>query len=782
MRNIKNLSYLFIISLSWTTILKAQETEDLTRYVNPNIGTAHSRYFFYTPAATPFGMAKLAPSTNGSYGNASGWEAVGYDERHQSIEGFPNFHEFQIGGIVFAPTTGRLQTQPGKLGEIERGYRSAFDKKDEYATAGYYRVYLKDYKVKAELTATERVGFHRYTFPSTDSANIIFDIGHQMGESGPVVDAAVHYEDQVVKGYVVTKPAYVQKYQPNARVTLYFYAELDKKPSAFGTFIDSLHYAGKKEAKGKGVGTYLRFHTQEGEQINIKVGLSYTSVENAHQNLIAEASDLSFEEAKQSTHQRWNQYLGRICVKGGKETDKVKFYTGLFHALLGRGLASDVKGYYPKNNGSIGQIPLDQHGKPLHAHYNTDAIWGAFWNLTQLWSIAYPEYYEDWVQSQLLVYKDAGWLGDGIATSKYVSGVGTNFTGLAIAAAYNVGLRNYDVPLAYEAVRKNELISENRIPGAGKLDVGVFVKRGFSPYIPDRTGKPELNRSGSPFGASHTLEYAFSSFAAAQFAKSLGKETDFKTFSSLANAWKTLYDPSTKLIRPKDEAGNFVQDFDPFAPWRGFQEGNAWQYTFYVPHDPRGLVNLIGEKTFNHRLDSIFRESQKNIFGGGKEIDAFAGIQGLYNHGNQPNLHVAWLFHASGRPDLTQKWVHAICDEFYGTDGIHGYGYGQDEDQGQLGAWYVLAGIGLFDVAGLTSPSPSLQIGTPLFDKVTISLPSTTQRGKFIITTKRRTNGPCYTKNAKLNGKRLHMLQLPFTALVKGGNLVLDLVDNRSTL
>lgn len=776
MKNIKNLCYLFIISLNWITILKAQEVEDLTRYVNPNIGTAHSRYFFYTPAAVPFGMAKLAPSTNGSYGNPSGWEAVGYDERHQSIEGFPNFHEFQIGGVVFAPTVGTLQTRPGKLEEVESGYRSRFDKKDEYATAGYYRVYLKDYKVTAELTATERVGFHRYTFPATDSANIIFDIGHQMGESGPVVDASVHYEGQVVKGYVVTKPAYVQKYQPNANVTLYFYAELDKRPTSFGTFTDSLCYQGQQKAQGKGVGAYLRFGTREGEQVNIKVGLSYTSVENARENLIAEASNLSFEDAKQRAYQRWNQYLGRIHVNGGKEADKVKFYTGLYHALLGRGLASDVNGAYPKNDGSVGRIPLDEVGKPIHAHYNTDAIWGAFWNLTQLWSIAYPEYYEDWIQSQLLVYKDAGWLGDGIATSKFVSGVGTNFTGLAIAAAYNVGLRNYDVALAYEAVRKNELESEKRIPGAGKLDVGVFVEKGFSPYIADDTGKPELNLHGSPFGASHTLEYAFSSFAAAQFAKSLGKKADFKRFSHLANAWETLYDPSTKFIRPKDEEGNFLQDFDPFAPWRGFQEGNAWQYTFYVPHNPKGLVDLIGEKTFNDRLDSIFRESQKNVFGGGKEIDAFAGIQGLYNHGNQPNLHVAWLFHASGRPDLTQKWVHAICDEFYGTDGIHGYGYGQDEDQGQLGAWYVLAGMGLFDVAGLTAPNPSLQIGTPLFDEVVINLPLAERSRKFTIKTKRSKNGPCYTKSAKLNGKVLEALQLPFEALIKGGTLELNMV------
>lgn len=769
-------NYIFaLLTMLLATYATAQpkETNGLIRYVKPNIGTAHSRYFFYTPAALPFGMAKLAPSTNGSYGNASGWEAVGYDERHTSIEGFANFHEFQIGGIVFAPTTGKLQTQAGKLEDVASGYRSTFDKKDEWATAGYYRVLLKDYKITAELTATPRVGFHRYTFPASDSSNIIFDIGHQMGESGPVLDASVTYKDNIIEGYVVTKPAYVKKYQEDATVNMYFYAVVDKKPAAYGTFIDSISSEGQAQAKGKGVGVYLQFKTQEKESIQIKVGLSYTSVENAKQNLLTEAKELSFETAKQQAFKTWNDYLGRIQLTGGKETDKIKFYTGLYHALLGRGLASDINGSYPKNDGSIGQIPLDQNQKPLHAHYNTDAIWGAFWNLTQLWSIAYPEYFEDWVQSQLLVYKDAHWLGDGIATSKYVSGVGTNYTGLAIAAAYNVGLRNFDVPLAYEAVRKNELVAEGRIPGAGKLDVGVFVKNGFSPYIPDKTGKPELDREGSAFGASHTLEYAFSCYAAAQFAQSLGKEDDYQVFSRLAGAWKTLYDPSTKFVRPKDVNGQFIQDFDPLAPWKGFQEGNAWQYTFYVPQDPVGLVNMIGKETFNRRLDSIFTESQKNVFGGGKQIDAFAGIQGLYNHGNQPNLHVSWLFHFAGRPDLTQKWVHAICNEFYGTDGIHGYGYGQDEDQGQLGAWYVLAGMGIFDVRGLTSPNPSFQIGTPLFDTVTIALPEAVRKGKFIIYANQEGNRKGYTKEAVLNDKTLKTLTLPFKELVKGGKLIL---------
>lgn len=775
------LFFLFVMGFSSCKDRVEDKKVDLTQYVKPNIGTAHSRWFFYTPGALPFGMAKLAPSTNGHYGNRWGWEAVGYDERHTSIEGFANFHEFQVGGVVFAPTVGRLQTQPGSLEDPESGYRSRFDHSGEFATAGYYSVLLKDYSVKAELTATPRVGFHRYTFPKSTESNIIFDIGHRQGESGAVVASEVSMSDDGrIEGFVTTKPEYVKKYQEDAVVTMYFSAVLDKKPRAFGTFIDSIATPNEQKVSGVGAGMYLTFDTKEDEAVTIKVGLSYTSIENARLNYEAEAKDLSFDAARKIAHKSWNDYLGRIRVEGKNEDDKVKFYTGLFHALLGRGLASDVNGAYPKNDGTVGQIETDAKGIPLHNHYNTDAIWGGFWNLTQFWALAYPEYYADWVSSQLLVYKDAGWLGDGIATSKYVSGVGTNFTGLAIASAYNVGIRNFDVEMAYAAARKNELEFDGRPAGAGKMDVGAFVKRGYAPYMESEPGKEELASEGSPFGTSHTLEYSFSAYAVGQFAKALGKTDDYNQLMALSGGWKNVFDPSVKMVRPKDEKGEFIQDFDPSVPWKGFQEGNAWQYTFYVPQDPNGLVAAIGKDEFNNRLDSIFTISQKAIFGGGTEIDAFAGLKGLYNQGNQPNLHISWLFNFSGRPDLSQKWVRAICNEFYGVDGVHGYGYGQDEDQGQLGAWYVMASIGLFDVGGLTAPDPSFQIGSPLFDRVTIRLPQDVRKGEFVIEVVNNSDKNIYIQDAQLNGKELDRLVLPFADVVKGGVLKLTMSDSPS--
>lgn len=745
-------------------------TKALVDYVDPNIGTAHCRWFFYTPAAIPFGMAKLAPSTDAHLGNPGGWQAVGYDFRHTSIEGFANFHEFQVGGVVFAPTVGELQTVPGELENPDGGYRSRFDKKDEVAAPGYYSVLLKDYGVKAELTAMKRVGFHRYTYPKTELANLIFDIGNKQGESGEVKDAEVQYfEDGRVEGYVITSPVYVNIYQKGADVRMYFSAVLNKKPVQVGTFVKDVVNPGKHQEKGPGAGLYMTFSTEEQEAVEVKVGLSYTSIENARFNRETEAADVTFDQAKKNATDVWNESLSRIYVEGGKETDKVKFYTGLFHALLGRGLASDANGYYPKNNGTVGRIALDEEGNPVHQHYNTDAIWGGFWNLTQLWSLAYPEYYSDWIKSQLLVYQDAGWLGDGIACSKYVSGVGTNFTSLAIAAAYNCGIRDFDVQQGYEAALKNEVEWRGRLEGAGKMDVRQFVERGYSPY--EKRFDMVTREEGSGFGASHTMEYSFSSFAVSQFAKHLGKEDDYKLLSNLSNGWKNLYDPETRLIRPKDTKGNFLEDFNPLAPWKGFQEGNAVQYTFYVPHQIDELVDLVGQETFNNRLDSIFLLSQKNIFGGGKEVDAFAGLKTVYNHGNQPNLHISWLFNFSGKPYLSQKWVRAILDEFYGLEGIHGYGYGQDEDQGQLGAWYVMSALGLFDVKGLTEIDPKFQIGAPLFDKVTVRLNKDYYPGeKFVIEAKKQAVGDCYLQDISLNNRPQDTVQLPFSEVVKEEN------------
>ena len=767
------LLFLCGVFTSCVTQGKKVQQEELSQYVEPRIGTAHCRWFHFTPGAMPFGMAKPAPSTNGHIGNKSGWEATGYDYRDQSVEGFPCLHEFQIGGIVLMPTTGSLKTIPGAVDDSTGiGYRSRFDRADEIATAGYYSVLLKDYSIRAELTATPRVAIQRYTFPAGEDSHILFDIGNRQGESGAVRDAEITFtEDGRIEGWVITEPEYVRKYQPGASVPLYFSAVLDKAPVGYGAFNGADIRPDERKATGVGAGLYLTFRTQDQESVTAKVGLSYTSVENARLNRETEAATLTFDEAREISRQTWEEYLGRIRVETPAREDKVKFYTGLYHALLGRGLASDVNGAYPRNDGSVGQIPL-KDGKPIHNLYNTDAAWGAQWNLTQVWALAYPEYYSDYISSHLLVYKDAGWLADGIANSRYVSGVGTNLLSTIIAGAYQCGIRDFDVNTAYEACLKNELDGENRPLGAGKIDTRYFVEYGYVPHLDKGDGPDEAFM----FSASHTLEYAYSAWAVAQWAKQLGKTDDYNRLKDLSKGWERIYDPSCNFVRPKKKDGTFIEDFNPMQVWRGFQEGNAWQYTFYVPHDAKGLVAKVGADVFNHRLDSIFTVSRKLIFSGGTEVGAFAGLQTLYNQGNQPCLHIPWMFNEAGRPSLTQKWVRAILNEFYGTDGIHGYGYGQDEDQGQLGAWYVISSLGLFDMKGLTDQAPSFALGSPLFDKITIRLNDRYYKGKeFVIEARNNSKQNDYVQSMNLNGKPLTDTRIPFSEIIQGGHLVLEM-------
>ena len=769
------LKKLFLPLLGLLAMSCDRQKEDVLDYVNPNLGTVHSRWFVYTPASEPFGLAKLGASTNGTYGNKDGWEAVGYEDGHTSIDGFPCLHEFQVGGVALMPITGEAKTRPGLLENPEEGWRSTFQKSDEVADAGYYSVVLQDYGIRTELTATARVGYQRYTFPASEDSHILLNIGNRQGESGAVRDARIEVVNpQTVQGYVVTEPEYVKKYQKGASVPMYFYACFDTPfETTSVAYQDSVWHEGNM-IQGPGALMLLNYKTTQGQQIVAKIGLSYTSVENARLNLETEAENLTFDEAQEQAQDKWREQLGRIRVQGGTQDSRVKFYTGLYHCLLGRGLASDVNGAYPRNDGTVGQIALDKDGKPVHNHYNTDAIWGGYWNLTPLWALAYPEYYSDFISSQLLVYQDAGWLGDGIACSKYVSGVGTNMVSIAMAGAYQSGIRNYDIEKAYEASLKNELEWQDRIEGAGKTDVGQFVKLGYVPF--DTSVFYGTHPGGSQFSASHTLEYSFSAYAVAQWAKALGKEEDYARLMELSRGWEKLFNDSLKLIHPRNAEGQFIDNFNPLESWRGFQEGNSMQYTFFVPQNPSGLVGRVGKDLFNHRLDSIFTVARDMVFGGGKVVNAFSGLASPYNHGNQPSLHISWLFNFSGKPWLTQKWTRLICDEFYGVTGEHGYGYGQDEDQGQLGSWYVLAAMGLFDVQGGVSQRPTYQLGSPQFERIEIDLKGHQNAGrKFVIETKGNGPGQYYVQSATLNGKPFDQCWLYRDELYKGGKLELQM-------
>ena len=816
------LVFLIAIGLLFSPVLQGQQNAALGKhytdsvsvlsYVHPEIGTAQSRWFFFTPGAAPQGMAKLAPSTNGHYGNASGWEAVGYDPRDRTIEGFVLFHEWQLGGAMLTATNGPLYTKPGDSSDlVKKGYRSHYRHSTEVAEPGYYRVMLDDYGIKAELTATKRVGFLRFNFPKTNHGHpatgnrVLFVMGNKWGESGEVKDAMVRMVDAThFEGYVRTFPKYLDIFDRQGAVQMYIYGELSQPPVNAGSFTDNQVKAGSSSIKatGKGAGLYFDYPDDQGSRgaIEIKVGLSYTGIAGARNNLIAEAASLNFDQARQQVQSTWAQALGRIRVESRTEDLKIKFYTGLYHALLGRGVSCDANGDYPlayqkqegQHQGSladrapngIGHIPRDKNGSGTlkFQMINTDAIWGAYWNLTQLWSLAYPKYLRDFAYTQLEMYKNRGWFADGLVNSQYASGVGTNFVGLVLAAAYQTGLfRDADsseLQLIYAAVRKNELGIRDqhgtRPAGAGKEDLAAFLKTGYVPY----KDQQHSNAEGSNFAASHTLEYCFGAYAASQLALGLNKEKDALLFKQYANGWKKIFDSSLKLIRPKDSNGNFIKDYDPYEPWRGFQEGNGMQYSFFVPGDPYGLIKRVGRDLFNDRLLKIFSAAEKDAFSGGRTMDAFSGVKAGYNQGNQPDMHMSWLFNFSGEPWQTQHWTRAIIDRFYGTDSIHGYGFGQDEDQGQLGGWLVMTSLGLFDVKGFTDRRPLIEIGSPVFDKATILLGN---NHELIIQTKNNNRINRYIQSASFNGKPLNKCWLYRDELVQGGVLQLTMGPRPNT-
>ncbi len=738
---------------------------DVVRYADPRIGSVHGRWFFFTPAALPFGMAKPAPHTNAwnSYGS---WLPCGYDHRHTSIEGFGNFHEFQIGGVVTMPVVGALKTVPGNPEDPDNGYRSRFDKQTEMAEPGYYSVVLSDYGIRAELTATLRVAYHRYTFPASGEARIIFDVGHKQGESGEVTEAwCALTGEREVSGYVITYPEYAKICDAGKRVKMFFHTRLSKKPLSWGTFRGMQVEQGSRETKGLENGLFLTFSTSEGEPVELQMGVSYTSVENARLNLETESRGLTFDKARKAAHEAWYRMLSRIVVEDDDTMNLRKFYTGLYHALLGRGVASDVNGAYPRNDGGIGRLPTGMEGHPFRRHYNTDGMWGGFWNLSQLWMLAYPDHFRDYLQSNLDFYDETGWLHDGVAAGVHTNGVQTNYFGLLLASAYHCGIVFDNPEQVWEAAWKNETAHAGRPFGPGKYDLRFMESHGYVPF------RDTVLSNGwvFNFGASHTLEYSFSSWAVARMALSLGKEREYRQLMRQATGWKCLFDPETRYIRPKNEDGTFVGDFDPMQAWRGFQEGNAVQYSWYVPHDVAGLMAAMGQELFNERLERTFEESRKTVFGGGREIDSFSGLEKLYNHGNQPCLHQSWLFNYSGKPWLTQKWTRTICHEFYGTEPLHGYGFGQDEDQGQLGAWFVMAALGLFDVQGHGSDHPTFQFGSPLFRKSTVYLDN---NRKLVIET--RNNGPqnLYVQSMAFNGEPVDACWMERQKLMRGGHLI----------
>ncbi len=718
-------------------------------WVDPMLGTVSSRWMLYPGPSMPFGMVKLSPDNT----EKSGLDA-GYEYTIESIAGFGCVHSWGMGSFLTMPTTGRLKVVPGSENEPDKGYRSRFSHNKEIASPGYYGVTLEDYDIRAELTATTRVGFQRYTFPEADKARILFDFRIPEGHRIKVVKARVKkVSDTEIEGYA-------QRSSRWNKYSLYFVARLDKPFKSFGGWAGEKIYRDIDEISGEDdidVGAFVNYSTDEDEVIKIQTGISLVSVEQARLNLETEMSEFGwdFEAVRDYARNTWNELLSKIEVEGGTEEQKTKFYTNLYRSYCARTIWSDVNGKYVDMCEKIRQLK-----DPDSPVYGCDAFWNTFWNLNQLWALITPDTANKWVMSLLEIYNHGGWLPKGPGGIEYSSIMVASHEISLIVSAYQKGIRDFDIEKAYEAIR--HIQTEPGRPHECGGHVGNQQLKSYTAigYVPAERGP-----------VSNTLEYAYDDWCVAQMAGALGKEDDYEYFIRRAESYKNVFDPEVGYARPKHTDGSWVQGFDPLVKAVGkeddfqtkdFVEGNSWQYTWFAPHDVRGLINLIGREEFNRRLTEGFEKARPNF------------VSHYVNHSNQPNMQAAYLFNFSSAPWLTQKWAREIMENYYGTGPIHGYP--GDEDQGQMGAWYVMSAIGLFEMDGGAATEPTYEIGSPIFDKVTIHLDNRYYKGgKFVIEAKNNSKNNIYIQSATLDGKPLNKPWFYHRQLADGGKLVLQM-------
>jgi predicted alpha-1,2-mannosidase len=761
----KKLSIIILLFLIIESIY-GQQSKSPVNYVDPFIASQGARWFAFTPASLPFGLVKLAPMTYGFNGYSGGGGKTGYDYRHRSILGFSHVHEWQTGGILIMPTIGKLLTVPGDSNIVNSGYRSSFRKINEKASPGYYSVLLDKYDILVELTATTRVGFHKYTFPASDSAHIIFDTGHLLGEAGSysfggaeskeILGAGIEILSPTkLQGYTIALPGY-QVYRPDLEkksIRVYFAATLSKPALSYGCYRDNTHNDNEKAEYGKGCGAYLNFQTKKDEVIEVRVGISFINTEQAWANLKAEDNGEAFEQVREKASIEWNKQLSKIELEGGSEENKVKFYSALYHVLLGRGICSDANGKYISNNNEIRQIPL-KNGVPEYNHYVNDALWGGFSNFIQVWSLVYPEQVNSYIKCMLDVYDETGWLPDGLTCDKLMPGMESNQTSTIIASAINRVIATFDIEKAYQACLKSETEWVGRPAGVGKDDLKYFWEKGYIPA--DKSSRAS---------ASHTLEYSFTCWATAQIAQKLNKTSDYEKLMKASKNWENMFDTQNRLFNLRNSDGTFLRPFNPVTR-NGFEEGSILQYAFFVPHDINGIVNKMGKERSIRLLDSIFTVSEKNQF-----------RNSAYSHGNEPPLIMAYVFNYAGKPSLTQKWVRAIVDKYYDNTP---FGYkGADDDQGQLSGWLVLASLGLYDISGGCGVNQQLYIHTPLFPKITIHLNRDYYKSeKFTIISKNFSEKNIYIKSAKLNGNVLKNFHFDYDKINSNSTLILELGES----
>ena len=695
-----------------------------TAHVNPKIGTGGHGHVF-VGANVPFGLVQLGPTSI-----PQEWDWVsGYHDSDSTVIGFSHTHLSGTGigdlfDITVMPVTGRVAYARGTEADPRSGLWSYADRSREIARPGYYSAPLVRYGVRAELTATARVGLHRYTFPASDSAALVFDLQNGGCWDKPVETRLTAVGDRRVEGY-----RFSSGWASDQRV--YFVAEFSKP-------FDSFTLAGPADMYGR-----ASFRTTEGEQVLLKVALSPTSVEGARANLAAELPGWDFEAVAQAADSAWNAELSKIRVETADETDKEIFYTALYHTMIAPSLFCDADGSY---------YGADHQNHPAggFTNYTTFSLWDTYRAAFPLMTLIHQEKMADLINTMLAIHEQQGklpvWHLMGCETNCMVGNPGI----IPVADAILKGFEGFDRERAFEAMKASAL----------RPDRGQDLRMRYG-YIPCDLFNEAV---------AYDMEYAIADGSLAAAAKALGKEEDYQYFLDRSHSYRHFFDPAMRFMRGKDSRGEFRAPFNPFhAAHRAddYCEGNAWQYTWLAPHDFEGLVDCFGSReAFLSKLDSLFTVSSQ-VEGENASPD-ISGLIGQYAHGNEPSHHILYLYAMAGQPWKTAERVRQVLSTLYhaAPDGLSG-----NEDVGQMSAWYILSALGFYQA---NPAEPRFWFGSPLFDKAVLRLPD----GEFTIVAHGNSPRHIYIRSVTLNGQPHPLPYIDFRDIRPGGTLEFHMTDN----
>jgi len=720
------MKYKTVIILIATISLVSCTTKKGINHVNPFIGTGGHGHTYPGPSM-PFGMIQLGPDTR-----LTGWDGCsGYHFSDNVIYGFSHTHLSgtgisDYGDVLFMPITGEIKFNKGDENNTSPGYCSEFRKSNEVASPGYYSVLLDDYDIVVELTASNRSGFHKYTFPESEASHIIIDLEHR----DPVIESWIEKQgDSCITGYRRSR-----EWANDQRI--YFHAQFSK-PFDTVTFAENdIIIPGASRGEGKNVKAALSFVTDDGEEIKVKIGLSAVSIEGAKKNLEAEIGDLSFDEIRLTAEEAWMEQLNKIRVYGGTNEQLEIFYSALYHASLNPNLYMDVDGQYRGRD-------MEIHQAEGFDYYTLFSLWDTFRAAHPLFTITEPERTIHFIKTFLAQYEQGGALPVWeLSGNETMTMIGYHAIPV-IVDAWVKGITDFDVEKAYEAMKHSAELDHHGLKS--------YKEYGYIPV------------SKESESVSKTLEYAYDDWCIAAMAKALGKGEDYEYFMKRAQSYKNIYDPSTGFMRGRINGGWF-SPFDPREVNFNYTEANSWQYSFFVPQDVSGLMDLMGgSDAFVNKLDQLFSENSETT---GRNQADITGLIGQYAHGNEPSHHMAYLYSFAGQPHRTQELVSQIMNELYSVnpDGLSG-----NEDAGQMSAWYVLSSLGFYSV------TPGLDyyvMGTPVFEKAEIDLPDGKQ---FSVIANNLSPENLYIQSATLNGEPYTKAYIKHLDITAGGELVLTM-------